>query len=85
MSSKRAVWLVPATVFLAAACGCAPAYHAYPCGRVPYGYCPEPPLPHAMYCACPTPIAAEFRRDHPGVSADGHPSPVPEGPASARP
>lgn len=51
-----------AALCLAAAFGCASAYHCYPCGRVGYGYCPEPPLPYTQYCACPTPIAARFQQ-----------------------
>lgn len=39
-------------------CGCAQAYHDYPCGCVPYGYGPEPPLPYRRYASCPTPIAS---------------------------
>lgn len=50
-------WLAAAVL---GAAGCAAAYHAYPCGQVPYAYRPEPPLPYVSYCACPTPIAAEF-------------------------
>ncbi|MFO1045839.1 MAG: hypothetical protein U0941_28995 [Planctomycetaceae bacterium] len=39
--------------------GCAHAYHAYLCG-VPYGYCPDPPLPYTSYSGCPTPIASRY-------------------------
>lgn len=48
--------------------GCAAAYHDYPCGCVPYAYCPPPPLPYVTYshCGCPTPIAAQR---HQGGSA----------------
>ncbi len=45
---------------LATALGCAAAYHDYPCGSVPYGYCPSPPLPYAGYDACLTPVAVEY-------------------------
>lgn len=38
--------------------GCAHAYHEYPCGCIPYDYCPEPPLPYTAYGECPTPIAS---------------------------
>jgi len=40
--------------------GCASAYHAHPCGCVPYCYCPPAPLPYASYCGCPTPLAASI-------------------------
>ncbi len=40
--------------------GCAPAYHAYPCGCIPYGYDPPPPLAYPHYGACPTPVAEEY-------------------------
>lgn len=63
MSTKRKLW--PSLAILIAAAGCAPAYHAYPCGCVPYGYCPDPPLPYTSYCGCPTPWAAKFVREHP--------------------
>jgi len=45
---------------LTSAGGCASAYHDYPCGRVPYGYCAPPPLPYAQYEACPTPFANRY-------------------------
>ena len=51
-------WL--GVVVLATALGCAAAYHDYPCGVVPYGYCPPPPLPYAEYDSCLTPVAAEY-------------------------
>lgn len=43
--------------------GCAPSYHDYPCGCVPYGYCAPAPLPFREFddCCCPTPIAAEYQ------------------------
>jgi hypothetical protein len=44
-------------VLLVVSSGCARAYHAYPCGCVPYDYCPPPPLAYAPYDACPTPVA----------------------------
>jgi len=40
--------------------GCASSYHAYPCGRVPYCYCPPSPLPHSDYHACPTCLASKY-------------------------
>jgi hypothetical protein len=49
-------WL--AASLLIASCGCAAAYHDYPCGCVPYGYCPSAPLRYAAYDACLTPVAA---------------------------
>lgn len=54
---------------LAATVGCAAAYHAYPCGNVPCGYCPPPPLPYAAFDACPTPMAADYMS---GKKADLH-------------
>ena len=51
--------------------GCARSYHAYPCGKVPYCYCPPTPLPYRHYCACPTCIAAQYLERHGyGVPAD---------------
>ncbi len=35
--------------------GCAPAYHAYPKGRVTCGYRLQPALPFTFYRGCPTP------------------------------
>jgi len=55
---------------LAAMTGCAPAYHAYPCGGVPYGYCFEPPLPYTGYGGCPTPCAATLYGERPVVQAE---------------
>jgi hypothetical protein len=66
---KHTLWLLLAVV-LPAAGGGAPAYHAYPCGCVPYGYCPEPPLPYTRYCGCPTPWAAKLRGEHPTAPAE---------------
>ena len=43
---------------LVISCGCSAAYHDYPCGCVPYRYCPPPPMRYAAYDACPTPLAA---------------------------
>lgn len=65
MSAKHASCSLLGAILLAAA-GCAPGYHAYPCGCVPYGYCPEPPLPFTNYCGCPTPWAAKFYPEQPG-------------------
>jgi len=62
MSAKTILWPLAAGMLLAAA-GCAPAYYAYPCGCVPYDYCPDPPLPYGTYCGCPTPWAAKFQRE----------------------
>jgi hypothetical protein len=42
-------------VLLIIAAGCAPAYHAYPCGCVPYGYYAEPPLLFTNYDGCAAP------------------------------
>ena len=52
-------------LLLAVACGCSAAYHDYPCGCVPYGYCPLPPLPYAAYETCHTPVAACYLADQP--------------------
>lgn len=52
-----------AVAVMAAAAGCAPGYHAYPCGAVPYTYCPEPPLPFTHYCGYPT--SCEIHQDLP--------------------
>lgn len=67
MALKSGLWLFGAVVLLAMCWGCAGAYHSYPSGCcIPYGYCPEPPLPYTTYepCHCPTPIASE---GHAGV------------------
>ena len=40
--------------------GCIRSYRAYPCGQVPYDYCPPQALPYTNYSACPTPIAASY-------------------------
>jgi hypothetical protein len=56
--STRVMWLLAGVALFAGTGGCARAYHAYPCGCVPYGYCAEPPLPHVMYCGCCTAVAA---------------------------
>lgn len=69
MSTKRTLWSLLGVILLAAA-GCAPAYHAYPCGCVPYGYCPEPPLPFTDYCGRPTPRAEKSDRQHPTAPAE---------------
>ncbi len=49
--------------------GCAPSYHDYPCGCVPYDYCVPAPLPFREFsdCDCPTPIASQYQasRKHP--------------------
>jgi hypothetical protein len=52
--------------------GCASAYHAYPCGSVPYCYCPPAPLPYASYCGCPTLLTED---------TDGEIQPEPVAPA----
>ena len=70
MFTKHTPWPWLAVVLLSATAGCAPAYHAYPCGCVPYGYCPEPPLPFINYCGCPTPQAAKFGGEHPTAPAE---------------
>ncbi|MHB8860855.1 MAG: hypothetical protein ACYC6N_00515 [Pirellulaceae bacterium] len=69
MITKQMHWPWLAVALLAAATGCAPAYHAYPCGCVPYGYCPEPPPPFTNYCGCPTPWAAKFHQEIPAAPA----------------
>ena len=43
--------------------GCAAAYHDYPCGCVPYGYFPPPPLAYTAYDACPTPVGRCYLED----------------------
>jgi hypothetical protein len=54
----RACRRIAATAgLLLCASGCAPAYHAYPCGCVPYHYGVRPPLPYEVYQGCPTPVA----------------------------
>ncbi len=58
MSANRICLLMFGLALLGVPFGCAPAYHAYPCGCVPLSYCPEPALPHTNYCCCPTPCAA---------------------------
>lgn len=45
---------------LASLSGCAQAYQSYPCGCIPYGYCPDRPLPYRTYSGCPTPIASSY-------------------------
>lgn len=47
-------------ILLASLSGCAQAYRSYDCGCVPYGYCPDRPLPYRTYCGCPTPIASSY-------------------------
>ena len=47
-------------ILLISLSGCAHAYHAYPCGFVSYGYCPDPPLPYTSYAGCPTPVASGY-------------------------
>ncbi|MFV2069728.1 MAG: hypothetical protein ACC645_22410 [Pirellulales bacterium] len=49
-------WLLYAMLVIGTT-GCAQAYRDYPCGDVPYAYCPAPPLPYDTYDACPTPVA----------------------------
>ena len=49
-----------ASILLIVSSGCAGAYRDYPKGCVPYGYCPQPPLPYVEYCGCPTPIAERY-------------------------
>jgi hypothetical protein len=61
MFARPVFWSWLAATLLTAMLGCAPAYHAYPCGCVPYGYCQEPPLPFTNYCGCPTPQAEATR------------------------
>jgi hypothetical protein len=70
--STPMIWLLVAVALFATAGGCARAYHAYPCGCVPYGYCAEPPLPHVMYCGSCTAVPSQ---------AQQAPSPEPSGPS----
>lgn len=63
MSTKQSLWSWLAAALLLAASGCAAAYHAYPCGCVPYGYCPDPPLPYTAYCGCATHGTCSFARE----------------------
>jgi hypothetical protein len=53
------MWHVTGVLLMSIA-GCAHAYHDYPCGCVPYGYCPPQPLAYTGYAACPTPMAERF-------------------------
>ncbi len=69
MSTHHASWRLLGIVLALAFSGCAPAYHAYPDACIPYGYCPEPPLPYVTYDNCPTPIASEFLWQHGRTSA----------------
>jgi hypothetical protein len=67
MRGKSRFWLPGAVVVLAMYLGCASAYHSYPSGScIPYGYCPEPPLPYATYesAHCPTSVGSEWRSRH---------------------
>lgn len=63
-----------ASVFLS---GCASSYDAYPCGKVPYCYCPPSPLANADSDACPTCVTSKYLarpRDEPSISDDpGYP------------
>ncbi len=77
MSIKRVFWPWLVAVSLCMTFGCASAYHAYPCGCVPYGYCPGPPLPFTNYCGCPTPQAAKYRSAHPTTAIEEGESPAP--------
>jgi hypothetical protein len=81
VSIKHTVWSLSAAILLCVTMGCASAYHAYPCGCVPYGYCPEPPLPFMNYCGCPTPQAAKYRCQHPVATPEGS-KPLSDSPAS---
>lgn len=47
-------------ILLVSLSGCAQAYQSYPCGCIPYGYCPDRPLPYRTYSGCPTPIASTY-------------------------
>lgn len=53
------------TILLIVSGGCAGAYHDYPCGCVPYGYSPPPPLAYTAYNAWPTPVAECFLTQNP--------------------
>ncbi len=64
MSIKQILWPPLAAALLSIPFGCASAYHAYPCGCVPYGFCPAPPLPFSNYCGCLTPRATQFQCGH---------------------
>lgn len=76
MSIKHSLWPWLGITLLIATTGCAPAYHAYPCGCVPYGYCPGSPLPYTGYCGCPTPWAAKFHREHMTAQPENLPEPA---------
>lgn len=60
---------VLALILLIVSSGCAGAYRDYPKGCVPYGYCPQPPLPYVEYFGCPTPIAERYLVRPSAVSA----------------
>ena len=60
MNQLRTLQLCLSCTILVGICGCAAAYHDYPCGNVHYGYCAPPPLPYAGFEACPTPLAAGY-------------------------
>ena len=58
LRTKSCRWL--GLILLASLSGCASAYDSYPCGAIPYGYCPDPPLPYSTYSGCPTPVASSY-------------------------
>ena len=62
MSAPAYAWRAAALVLLLIIAGCAPAYHAYRRGCVPYGYAAPPPLPYQTYHGCPTPVATKFQQ-----------------------
>jgi hypothetical protein len=60
MNAIRKLGNLSLLALLLGAIGCAAAYHDYPCGCPPYGYCPPSPLPYTVYCGCPTPAAMHY-------------------------
>lgn len=70
MTLKRSCLAWFGATLLVISGGCAAAYHDYPCGCIPYGYCPPPPLAYTVYNACPTPIARCYLADDVSARAD---------------
>jgi hypothetical protein len=64
MHPARIAFAIMALVVALIHSGCARSYHAYPCGEVPYCYCPPNPLPYRQYCNCPTCIACQYLQTH---------------------
>lgn len=65
MTLKRSCLAWFGVTLLVISGGCATAYHDYPCGCIPYGYFPPPPLAYTAYDACPTPVAHDYLLEHP--------------------